>query len=117
MQTVKATREGELGRPTASGYVVERHVPYVALPSVHALDRCVRLLNPANGRSCDAIVLDVGPWNTLDDDYVFRGKRPQAESGKDMRGRITNGAGIDLGERVWLELGMLDNGAVTWEFL
>ena len=42
--------------------------------------------------------------------YVFRGARPQAESGTDSTGRPTNGAGIDLGERVWSQLGMLDNG-------
>ena len=49
--------------------------------------------------------------------YVFGGARPQAESGTDSTGRPTNGAGIDLGERVWAELGMLDNGQVDWEFV
>ena len=31
---VKATREGLIGGKTDSGYVVETHVPFVALPSV-----------------------------------------------------------------------------------
>jgi hypothetical protein len=34
-----------------------------------------------------------------------------------MRGRTTNGAGIDLGEYVWKALGMTDNTEVQWEFL
>lgn len=117
MVTVKATREGDLGRRTASGYVVDRAVPFVALPSVHALGKFVHLMNPANGRSCFAVVLDVGPWNEHDDAYVYGLARPQAETGRDTRGRTTNGAGIDLGERVWFELGLRDNTAIAWEFL
>jgi hypothetical protein len=31
--------------------------------------------------------------------------------------RHTNGAGIDLGERVWDLLGMRDNAEVEWEFI
>lgn len=117
MVTVKATREGLPGGVTASGYVIESHVPFVALPAGGALYRCVRVRNPLNGHTSDCIVLDVGPWNTHDDGYVFGGARPQAETGTDTRGRTTNGAGIDLGERVWSELGMLDNGKVEWAFL
>jgi hypothetical protein len=115
--TVKATREGLIGGQTASGYIIDRIVPFVALPCDKALQRFVRLTNPLNQKSCIAIVLDVGPWNTRDDAYVMGGARPQAESGTDTSGRTTNGAGIDLGERVWTELGMLDNGLVDWEFL
>ena len=117
MMTVKATREGLLGGTTASGYVVDRVIPFVALPAGRALHRFVRLRNPANGRTTLAIVLDIGPWNEQDDQYVFRGARPAAESGIDARGRPTNHAGIDLGERVWKMLGMTDNGPVEWEFL
>jgi len=115
--TVKATREGLIGRQTASGYLIDMVVPFVALPSVKALQRFVRLTNPLNQKSCIAIVLDVGPWNTHDDAYVMGGARPQAESEMDITGRPMNGAGIDLGERVWAELGMLDNSQVDWEFL
>jgi hypothetical protein len=64
-----------------------------------------------------ACVLDVGPWNEHDDDYVFGGQRPAAERGTDTRGRLTNGAGIDLSEAVWRALGMLDNATVSWEFV
>lgn len=117
MITVKATREGLVGEKTASGYRIDTVVPFVALPSVHALHRFVRLLNPANGKTAYAIALDVGPWNEQDDAYVFGHSRPAAESGKDSRGRVTNHAGIDLGEAVWAALEMKDNSEVAWEFL
>ena len=114
---VKATREGLVGGKTASGYVVDTVVPFVALPSARALGKFVRVSNPRNGRQCIAIVLDVGPWNEHDDNYVFSNARPHAECGVDSRGRITNSAGIDLSEKVWKLLGMVDNSDVEWEFL
>ena len=115
--TVKATREGLVGQKTASGYVIDTVVPFVALPSVSALGRFVKLTNPANSKSCFAIVLEVGPWNTHDDAYVFAGQRPQAEAGTSISGQGTNGAGIDLGEKVWKLLGMANNSEIQWEFL
>jgi len=117
MTRVKATREGDIGLKTASGYVVDRVVPFVALPSVHALFKFVRLHNPANDKTAIAVVLDVGPWNEHDDAYVFGMARPKAETGKDDRGRVTNGAGIDLSEKIWFELAMADNSEIDWEFL
>lgn len=130
MITVKATREGLVGGKTASGYVVDRIVPFVALPSVRALHKFVRVTNPKNGKQTIAFVLDVGPWNEHDDRYVLQPAafglkspegleeiRPSAECGVDSRGRVTNGAGIDLSESVWLALGMRDNSAVSWEFI
>lgn len=117
MIKVKATRESLVGSKTASGYTIDTVVSFVALPSTKALGRFLRVTNPANGRSTYAMVLDVGPWNERDDNYVLGGARPAAESGTDTRGRKTNGAGIDLGEKVWHELGMTDNTDVEWEFL
>jgi hypothetical protein len=114
---VKATREGLVGGKTASGYTVDTVVPFVALPSKRALGRFVRLYNPANGNSCIAIVLDVGPWNTDDDRYVFHNERPLSESGKSVSGHGTNLAGIDLSEKVWKLLGMTDNSEIEWEFI
>jgi hypothetical protein len=114
---VKSTREGLVGSKTASGYVIDRVVSFVALPSTKALHRHVRVTNPINGTSVIAQVLDVGPWNEHDDAYVFRGERPQAERGVSVSGTGTNGAGIDLGESVWHALGMTDNTEVTWEFI
>jgi len=117
VKRVKATREGLVGHATASGYVIDPIVPFVALPSTKALQRFVRVRNPENGRVVLGIVLDVGPWNEHDDLYVFGQARPAAETGTDTRGRITNHAGIDLGERVWHALGLTDNSDVEWEFL
>lgn len=114
---VKATREGLVGKASASGFIIDRFVPFVALPAWRALYRAVKITNPANGKSCEALVLDVGPWNEADDDYVFNGARPAAESGKSVSGHGTNDAGIDLGEKVWSLLGMTDNSLVDWEFL
>lgn len=120
---VKATREGLVGQKTASGYVIDTAVSFVALPCAAALYRFVKIANPANGRVTYAQVLDVGPWNEHDTAYVLGGQRPLAESGKkvDQGGKVidgpTNGAGIDLGERVWRVLGMNDNAVVDWEFL
>ena len=116
MIQVKATREGLLGSHTASGYIIDPITPFVALPSHAALWAWVRVRNPSNGKMVAARVLDVGPWNAHDNDYVFGGARPQAETGTDLSGRQTNHAGIDLGEAVWNDLGMLDNGNVEWEF-
>lgn len=117
MIKVKATREGLVGQFTASGYVIDRHVAFVALPSHRALGRFVRVTNPLNGLSTIAQVLDVGPFNEHDDAYVYGLARPAAESGQSVSGKGTNGAGIDLGERVWILLGMTDNTEVEWEFL
>lgn len=117
MIQVKATREGLLGQTTASGYKIDLYVSFVALPARDALWKFVKLYNPTNGRSCYAQVLDVGPWNTADNEYVFSGQRPAAESGSSVSGKGTNGAGIDLGERVWQLLGMTNNSEVQWEFI
>jgi hypothetical protein len=114
---VKATREGLIGGRTSTGYVVEASIPFVALPSTRALHRVVKVTNPLTSKSIVAIVLDVGPWNVHDDTYVFSGERPQAETGVDSFGRPTNKAGIDLGEKVWNELGMVDNTEVEWMFV
>jgi hypothetical protein len=114
---VKATREGLKGKKTSSGYIVDDYVPFVALPSHKALGKFVRIVNYQNNKTCIAVVLDVGPWNEHDDAYVFDKARPLAEQGisKSMKG--TNNAGIDLGKKVWDELGMIENSDVDWGFI
>ena len=114
---VTATREGLVGKPTATGWIIDTTTPFVALPSRKALHKQVKVTNPETGLSCIATVLDIGPWNVQDDDYVFGGARPAAESGHSVSGQGTNGAGIDLGEAVWKAIGMTDNGPVEWEFV
>jgi hypothetical protein len=117
MKVVKATREGLVGGKTASGYVIDTVVPFVALPSTKALGKFVHVRNPRTMKSTMAVVLDVGPWNEHDDPYVFGDARPAAEVGQDTRGRVTNHAGIDLSEKVWRVLGMNGNEPVEWEFV
>lgn len=114
---VKATREGLIGQTTATGWKIDAEYPFVALPSHKALGLWVSLRNPLTGKHCCAQVLDVGPWNTDDDPYVFSGARPAAEAGTSISGHGTNGAGIDLGEKVWNLLRMTDNGQVEWAFV
>jgi hypothetical protein len=110
-----------VGQHTSSGYVIDRSVTFVALPSIKALHRHVRVTNPENHATVIAEVLDVGPHSDRDDEYVFGGKRPLAERGiskaDGVTGKAANNAGIDLGERVWGVLGMKDNGPVEWTLL
>ena len=128
MIRVKATREGLIGDKTADSWRIDTTTPFVALPSVKALEKWVHIVNPANGKSCRAQVKDVGPWNEHDDAYVFGSARPLAEHGEHVvyvngvaEQRIdpahVNGAGIDLGECVWHVLGMTGNTDLEWEFL
>src|ERR1035437_4951018 len=112
---VKATREGLVGGITSTGYKIDKYVPFVALPDANALYMAV--IVKANGKAIVAIVMDVGPWNIHDSEYVFHGARPQAESGISVSGHGTNNAGIDLSEHVWNYLNMKDNGEVDWKFV
>ena len=120
---VKATREGLAGQLTASGWRIDNAVSFCALPSRKALHRHVRITNLKNEATAIAEVLDVGPWSEADDAYVFRGERPLSESNQRimLHGTVephhTNGAGIDLGEKVWNVLDMQGNEEVDWEFV
>jgi N-acetylmuramoyl-L-alanine amidase len=89
---------------------------YVALPDRFEGERPdVTVINRANGKSATASIEDVGPWN-IDDPYWLSGERPQAESGTDMTGRTTNGAGIDLSPALAKALGVDGMGIVDWNF-
>ncbi len=135
MIRVKATREGIIGGKTSTGYIIDTIVPFVALPAFAALRQWIYVRNPVNGIIMLALILDVGPWNVNDNAYIFqpatvyssgiawkknpddKGIRPQSESGLDVsHNGKTNGAGIDLSEKVWNELKMTDNFEVEWEF-
>jgi N-acetylmuramoyl-L-alanine amidase len=90
---------------------------YVALPDRFEGERPnVRVHHRATGKSAIAEIWDVGPWN-IDDPYWDKGTRPQAESGTDMTGRETNGAGIDLSPALAELLGIDGMGEVDWEFV
>lgn len=110
--------------------------PGVALPALFTGPRPkVRVTNTANGRSVACEIIDQGPWNYTDrknklpgDPYWLTNMRPQAETGRDMIGRETNGAGIDLTKAAAEAIGfkvVVDNtgkilaggGLVDWEFM
>jgi N-acetylmuramoyl-L-alanine amidase len=90
---------------------------YIALPDRFEGERpLVRVYNRETGISATAEIWDVGPWNT-DDPYWDKGTRPQAESGTDMQGDETNGAGIDLSPALAKILKVDGMGIVDWEFV
>jgi N-acetylmuramoyl-L-alanine amidase len=89
----------------------------VALPDRFEGERPrVLVWNPENDKEVVCNIVDVGPWNT-DDPYWRTGSRPQAESGTDMSGRQTNGAGIDLTPGAARTLGIEGKGLVDWRFV
>lgn len=69
-----------------------------------------------NGKQVVCSIVDVGPWN-IDDPYWDNGARPQAETGKDKRGRVTNFAGIDLTPGADKAIGLHGKGKVHWSFV
>jgi hypothetical protein len=112
---IVATVFGGLADPETSAYTGKRiddTVPGVALPA-SLPNAKVRVYS--GSKSVIADVVDIGPWNT-NDPYWQNGKRPQAESGTDMRGRRTNKAGIDLTPATARALGIDGKGIVNWEF-
>jgi hypothetical protein len=90
---------------------------YIALPDrFEGVRPKVLVLNRASGATEVAEIWDIGPWN-IDDPYWTMGTRPQAESGTDMQGRTTNGAGIDLSPALAKMLGIDGMGVVDWNFI
>ena len=71
-QQVYATREGEIGKRTATGLVITRDSAFVALPHPIALGKHVEVRY--RQRAIVVPVLDVGPWNV--DDPCRRSPRP-----------------------------------------
>jgi N-acetylmuramoyl-L-alanine amidase len=90
---------------------------YVALPDrFEDVRPNVRVHNRATGKSAVAAIMDVGPWN-IDDPYWVEGTRPQAESGIDEDGDVTNKAGMDLSPALADLIGIDGLGEVDWEFV
>jgi hypothetical protein len=108
---VQASREGLIGKRTATGMIIQPKSHFVALPSRAALGRVVVV---TYGRvSVTARVHDVGPHAT-NDPYWARNRHPAIERRK--RG---NRAGIDLSDATWDALGIprhLGIVPVTWFF-
>lgn len=79
---------------------------FCALPFKVKRGDAVDFRDPATGRIVTILVGDGGPWNDAarPDQYLPKGDRPQAESGTDLRGRKTNGAGGDVTPAGWTML-------------
>lgn len=108
---------GDVERSAYTGEVLREDDLYVALPFRFVGERPrVLVVNRVTGKSCEAPNEDVGPWNTTDP-YWEKGRRPQAESGEDMRGRKTNLAGIDLSPALAKAIGVDGKGKVDWCFV
>jgi hypothetical protein len=130
-----ATREGLVGKTTASGHVITDNDHFVALPSRKALNRSV--IVSYHGKSSTATVLDIGPWNRDEawwDAGSARGQfadlprfMPEVwaafengyNGGRDATGRfVTFPSMIDLGDGVYADLGMQQSDWVevtlTW---
>jgi hypothetical protein len=113
-QRVYATREGEIGKRTATGYVISSDSLFVALPHPLALHKHVEIRY--RQRVMVVPVLDVGPWN-VDDAYWRTRTRPAAEQNRGFYRTPVNCAGIDLSDAVFAALGMRDNDWVEWRFV
>lgn len=85
----------------------------------------VRVLNVGTGTEVICQIRDIGPWMT-DDDYWTKGTRPMAEvsyltntplpSGPN-KGKVANGAGIDLTPAAAKAIGLQGMGTVNWAFV
>ncbi len=105
------------GQPSAYGGTIDDGSPGVALPFHFPPPRPrVQVTNAGNGKSVACDIVDVGPWNS-NDPYWQTGSRPQAESGTDMSGRRTNGAGIDLTAAAATAIGIDGKGLVHFDFI
>ena len=107
----------DVNKSAYTGKVLDDIDMYVALPyRFDGIRPVVWVENAETGQQANVSIEDVGPWNT-DDDYWTSGKRPQAESGTDKRGRKTNLAGIDLSPALAKRIGISGKGKVNWGFV
>jgi len=96
------------------GHLINDQELGVALP-FHFSGPRPKVTVSANGKVVTCPIIDVGPWNTRDPYWMTSG-HPQAASGKDMTGRTTNGAGIDLTPAAAAAIGLNGKGQVVWFF-
>lgn len=117
LQRCTWTKNGSVGNLTIVGNIPVGLIPWIALPSWHALGRFVSVRNPANNRAALAMVLDVGPWNDTDEAYVFAGHSPAAIGAAGTPQKGTDGAGMLIGDEVCRRLELQPGQEVEWEFV
>jgi peptidoglycan hydrolase-like protein with peptidoglycan-binding domain len=110
----------EVERSAYDNHVVGETELAVALPFRFKGPR-PKVAVAANGKTIVASIEDVGPWLT-DDPYWQTGKRPIAESKDPLprgpnKGKVSNGAGIDLSPAAARAIGIDGKGVVNWKFI
>ena len=99
---------------------------FVGLPASNMKGRWIQLtILPSNTPDAVVPVGDIGPWNgggwnnKYDDPYWRKKKRPQAESGKDLKGSNTDKSGIQISNKLWnlLKLDKRKRIYVDWHFV
>jgi RHS repeat-associated protein len=127
-ETIFATLEGttaessKLKSKTSYGFDTNTDL-FVALPDENLKGKKIEI--EVNGKTIIVDVGDVGPWNgghsrkgtDFNDPYWDNNQRPQAECGKDKRGRTTNKAGIDISAALTKKLGLKGNVRLRWRGL
>jgi hypothetical protein len=119
-QNIICTMFGGKGDPNNSAYapydaITDQELS-CALPYRFAGPRPqVEVVSVETGKRVICDIRDIGPWN-IDDPYWLTDSRPQAETGTDMKGRTTNGAGIDLTPAAAKAIGLDGMGTVHWRF-
>jgi N-acetylmuramoyl-L-alanine amidase len=99
---------------------------YLALPWKDQANkgRPARVINPATGQEAVGLLWDLGPWFT-DDNYPQLQERPLAETlhaaGQPCprgpnKGKVPNGAGIDLSPALAAAVGISGKGLVNWQW-
>lgn len=122
---IKASKIPKTLSKSSFGFSISSDV-FAALPASNLKGKWVqlRILKP-KGPKAVVPVGHVGPWNgggwnnKYDDPYWIKKRRPQAESGKDLKGRKTDGAGISLSPKLWrlLGLGRKRKTVLSWHFV
>lgn len=117
---VKATREGLVGKTTATGLTIKPESIFVALPHRDVLGKDVAV--HCNGKTVVCTVQDIGP-HSIYDDYWNHARRPLSEKGIRLPkkwGKAKNGAGIDLSNGLWDYFEIPRGKGITqvhWKFL
>ena len=101
-----------------------RYPYYAALPTRNALMRNIEVRGP-NGKTLQMPVLDVGPFCTADDAYVFNGATPltvQNQGDIIPNSRCNHhyestGAALDLSCKAAAALGIGGKGDADWRFV
>ena len=120
--TIEGTTANGLDEKTPYGFNTNNDI-FVALPIEGLRGAMIQI--EANGIRIEAPVGDIGPWNgghtksgkSLNDPYWWNNSDPQAACGKDLRGRRTNRAGIDISTELAKQLGLTGTSRVRWRGL